>query len=198
MYSYVVIEREYGSGGTEIGEKLAKACNIPCYGKQILEELSDRAGISVEKLEEFEENATSSFLYSLYLMSKMQTGDTDFTDGKGKVYVAEQKIIKEFANEGPAIFLGHCACEALKDRHNVLRIFIHGNLEDKKERIMKNYGIEEKIVESTMKKFDRKRSNYYNANTGERWDNFKNYDVVINSSTMGIDNAVAMLAGIIK
>lgn len=197
MYSYIVIEREYGSAGTEIAEKLAKKCNIPCYGREILEELSKRANVSVDKLEEYEESATGSFLYSLYLMSKVQNGEMDFTDGKGKVYLAEQKIIKEFANEGPAIFLGHCACEALNDRKNVLRVFIHANPEDKKERISREYGIEPKEIESTMKKFDRKRSNYYNANTGKKWDNFRNYDVVINSSTMGVNGAVALLAGII-
>lgn len=197
MYSYIVIEREYGSAGTEIAEKLAKKCNIPCYGREILEELSKRANVSVDKLEEYEESATGSFLYSLYLMSKVQNGEMDFTDGKGKVYLAEQKIIKEFANEGPAIFLGHCAGEALNDRKNVLRVFIHANPEDKKERISREYGIEPKEIESTMKKFDRKRSNYYNANTGKKWDNFRNYDVVINSSTMGVNGAVALLAGII-
>lgn len=197
MYSYIVIEREYGSAGTEIAGKLAEKCNIPCYGREILEELSKRANVSVDKLEEYEESATGSFLYSLYLMSKVQNGEVDFTDGKGKVYLAEQKIIKEFANEGPAVFLGHCAGEALRDRKNVLRVFIHANLDDKKKRISREYGIEPKEIESTMKKFDRKRSNYYNANTGEKWDNFRNYDVVINSSTMGVNGAVELLAGII-
>ena len=113
MYKYVTIEREYGSAGTEIATKLAKECGIPCYGKEILEELSRKAGMSVDKLEQYEEDATGSFLYSLYVMTKVQSGDTDYTDLKGKVYIAEQKIIKEFANEGPAVFLGHCAYEAL-------------------------------------------------------------------------------------
>lgn len=197
MYSYVVIEREYGSAGTEIAKKLAEKCGMPCYGREILEELSRKANVSVDKLEEYEENATSSFLYSIYLMSKVQTGDTDFTDGKGKVYLAEQKIIQEFANKGPAIFLGHCACEALKDRKNVLKIFIHGDVDDKKARIAREYEIEPKAIEGTMKKFDRKRSNYYNANTGNKWDDFRNYDLVINSSTMGINGVVALLAEII-
>ena len=153
--------------------------------------------MSVEKLEQYEEDATGSFLYSLYVMTKVQSGDTDYTDLKGKVYIAEQKIIKEFANEGPAIFLGHCAYEALSDRQNVLRVFIYGDEDDKRERISREYGIADNEIDSTMKKFNKKRSNYYKANTGLRWDDYHNYDVVINSSTIGITNAVSLLKGMI-
>ena len=181
----------------QIATKLAKECKIPCYGREILEELSRKAGMSVEKLEQYEEDATGSFLYSLYVMTKVQSGDTDYTDLKGKVYIAEQKIIKEFANEGPAIFLGHCAYEALSDRQNVLRVFIYGDEDDKRERISREYGIADSEIDSTMKKFNKKRSNYYKANTGLRWDDYHNYDVVINSSTIGINNAVLLLKGMI-
>ena len=180
-----------------MAKKLSKECEIPCYGREILEELSRKAGMSVEKLEQYEEDATGSFLYSLYVMTKVQSGDTDYTDLKGKVYIAEQKIIKEFANEGPAIFLGHCAYEALSDRQNVLRVFIYGDEDDKRERISREYGIADNEIDSTMKKFNKKRSNYYKANTGLRWDDYHNYDVVINSSTIGINNAVSLLKGMI-
>lgn len=94
MYRYVTIEREYGSAGTEIAKKLSKECEIPCYGREILEELSRKAGMSVEKLEQYEEDATGSFLYSLYVMTKVQSGDTDYTDLKVKYILLSRRLLK--------------------------------------------------------------------------------------------------------
>lgn len=197
-YKYVTIEREYGSGGTEIAKELAKKCNISCYGSEILNEISKKFNVSVDKLQEFEENATNSFLYSIYVMGKMSSGEYNFTDNNSNLCFEEQKLIKELAGNGPAIFLGHCASEALSDIKGVLKVFIIGDTESKKTRVINEYGIQEKYVEAVMKKFDKKRSNYYNANTSKKWRDPLNYDVVINSSELGIEGAVNLIKGIIE
>lgn len=196
---YITIEREYGSAGTTIARRLAEECGIPCYGREILEEMSKEQDIPIEKVEKYEEAATNSLLYSLFMMSQTHVGNTgDVLTAEGYVYVAEQETIRKMAKNGPAIFLGHCASEALRESHGVVKIFIRcSDSKEKKQRIMDEYGIAEAEVEATRKRFDKKRSNYYYANTAHKWDDAKNYDIVLDSAALGIDGCVAVLKGLL-
>ena len=105
--NYITIEREYGSGGTKIAKRLSEICSVPCYGREILEEVSHKYGFSVDRIERYEETVTNSFLYSVYLMSKVQAGESNMLAGEGHIYIAEQEIIKKLAANGRGIFLGH-------------------------------------------------------------------------------------------
>jgi len=197
-FKYVTIEREYGSGATEIAKKLSGLTNIPCYGRNILERVSYKYNVSVENIERYEETTTNSFISSLFALSRMQDGSYDMLSTDGKIYIAEQNEIKELANEGPAIFIGRCASEALKDRKNVLKVFILcSNDEEKRERIKTNYGILEKDIDNTKKKIDKRRANYYLANTSKQWKDFSNYDLVLDSSKLGIDGCVFVLKALL-
>ena len=194
----ITIEREYGSGGTKIARLLSEEAGIPCYGHEILEEVSKKYGISVDAIQKYEETATSSFLYSFYVMAKAAAGDADMLTGEGHIYLAEQQMIKHLAMNGPAIFLGHCAAEALKEKGKVIRVFIRcSDHEQKRNRIETEYGIAPADIDSTAKRFDKKRSNYYYANTGKKWDNWGNYDIVLDSSVLGVDGCVAVLKGLL-
>jgi cytidylate kinase len=194
----ITIEREYGSGGTFVARKLAEKCGIACYGREILEEVSKEYNISPESIEQYEETVTNSFLYSILIISRAQAGDPDMLANEGHIYVAEQLMIKKMASRGRAIFLGHCAAEALKDRKGVLRVFIRSSKEDKKKRIMETYDIDEKDVELIRERYDKKRANYFYANTAKTWDDLRNYDIVLDTSTLGIDGCVEMLKGILE
>lgn len=195
--SYITIERQYGSGGTEIARRLAEETGIPCYGREILEEVSAKYHISIDEIEEYEETVQNSFLYSVYVMGKVQSGDGDCLARDGHIYVAEQKVIQELASNGPGIFVGHCASEALKGQSNVVRVFIRcSDDEAKKRRIQEEYGVSAAQTESTRKRFDRKRANYYNANTQQKWNDMSNYDVVLDSGKLGIDGCVKALKGL--
>lgn len=193
---YITIEREYGSGGTLIGKKLAEKCQIPCYGQEILERASERLQISVDEIRKYEEKATNSMLYSLYILCQTQTLNGEMLSSEGKVFVDEQNAIKEFANQGSSIFMGHCACEALKNYNNVIRVYIHADDATKKERIMMDYGIAEVNVSIAEKKNNKRRASYYAANTQKKWNDFHNYDIVLDSSKLGIDGCVNILAGL--
>lgn len=190
---HIAIEREYGSGGTQIARRLAQACGVPCYGREILEEISRRYNVSVERIERYEESTTGSFLYSVLALAKAQTGDSDLLSTEGRVFLEEQKIIRELAAKGLSVFLGHCAAEAFGDDDRVIKVFIRGQAEDKKRRVRKDYGIAENRVEETMRRFDKKRANYYYANTLRRWDDRNNYDIVLDSTALGLDGCVAVL-----
>lgn len=197
--SYIAIERQYGSAGTEIARRLAEETGVPVYGREILEEVSQKYNLSIDKIEKYEETVQNSFLYSVYVMGKVQSGDGDCLARDGHIYVAEQAVIQELASNGPGIFVGHCAGEALKDRSGVVNVFIRCSNEDaKNRRIQDEYGVPASQTESTQKWYDRKRANYYNANTQKKWSDVNNYDIVLDSGKLGIDGCVKILKGLLK
>lgn len=192
-YRYIVMEREYGSGATQIGRRLSEELGIPCYGRQILETVAKSYHVPVEQIEGYEEKATNSFLYSVYLMSRIDSGEENKASVEDNIYLAEQKVIQKMAAPGPCIFIGHCAAQALKKRKDVLRVFIHAQKDVRIERAVQEYGILEADAERVLKKFDKKRSNYYKANNTADWKDFGEYDIILNSGTLGIEGCVEIL-----
>ncbi len=191
---YITIEREYGSGGTAIARRLSEETGIPSYGVEILQAVADRHNVSVDLIEQYEESSHASLLYGLYAMTQAAGGKTDFLSTEGHLFLEEQKQILQKAREGKCVFLGHCASEALKDTEGVVRVFIRNSDEqEKNSRIRDEYQIPENQVEKTRKYYDRKRSNYYNANTKRQWDDMKNYDLVLDSAVLGEDTCVRVL-----
>ena len=195
-HKYITIEREYGSGGTKIARRLAEECSVSCYGQEILEAVSKEHGVSIEEIQKSEENVTNSFLYTIYAIGQIQSGNTSVLTREGKLFVAEQEFIRKSALKGPAIYLGHCASEALSGQ-DVIRVFIRCSDKDiKAKRIEKDYGIPAGECEGIRRRFDNKRCKYYFANTAKKWDDLSNYDIVLDSATLGIDGCVSVLKGI--
>lgn len=196
-YRYITIEREYGSGGTQIGQRLAEKSGIPCYGKEILEAVSKKMDVSVDQIQKYEETVNSSFLYTAFMIGQVQEGNADMLSKEGHIFVAEQKEIQHLAAAGSAIFVGHCASEALKDK-KILNVFIRcSSEEEKKKRIAEDYGIHLNNVETTCKRYDNKRGKYYFANTMKKWNDLKNYDLILDSAKLGIDGCVDILNSIL-
>ena len=195
---YVTIEREYASGGTEIAKKLSEKFNIPVYGREILEIAAENQNLSVEHLERYEESVSNSFLYSLFVMNQLNAGSSDILPTESKLYIEEHNTIIALADKGPGIFVGHCASEALKERNDVLQVVIRADEDFKIQRAIKEYGIEEKNALSVCKRYNKKRANYYSFNTSKKWDDMRNYDIVLDSSTIGIDGCVEVIASLIK
>lgn len=197
-YSYVTIEREYGSGGTEIGKLLAAECGIAFYGREILEEVAKRLNTTVDRIERYEETTTNSLMYSVLMMSHISSGNSSMLSGEDRIFLEEQTAIQSMAHNGPAVFMGHCAVKALEGRRGVLRVFIHALPQDKKMRAQEQYHIAPERAEDTMKKFDKKRGNYYYANTGKQWTDADNYDIILNSSRLGTDGCVKVLKKLMR
>lgn len=191
--NYIAIEREYGCGGTQIARRLAKETGIPCYGQEILEAVSRKNHVPVESIQHYEETVSGSFLYTVFVMSQSRSGDPDMLTKEGHIFLDEQREIERLASEGPAIFLGHCAAEALKDYPGVIRVFIRAGREAKRKRVIEEYRVPEEKADSVRKRFDNKRSRYYYANTARKWTNPENYDLILDSSTLGIEGCVNIL-----
>jgi hypothetical protein len=195
---YLAIEREYGSGGTEIARRVGSATGIPCYGKEIVEITAKKLNRSVEEIERYEENVTGSFMYTMYMMAQAHSGSFDMLTEDGQIFIAEQEEIQKLAKQGSAIFLGHCASEALREEAGVVKVFIRcSDSAQKRERIIKDYGIDKAEVDYIREHFDKKRSNYYYANTKCKWKDFSSYDIVLDSATLGIDGCAVILGGLL-
>lgn len=185
-YRYVVIEREYGSGGTRIGELLSERTGMPCYGSEILKGVSDKLQIPISDIEQYEENTTNSFLYSLYALGRISGESSDLLSNENRIFLEEQKLIREYAMQGAAIFVGRCAAAAL-DEGGVLTVFIHADRESRKRRAVEEYGVSGKMADSVVAKYDKKRRNFYSVNTGKKWSDWNNYDMVLDSGKLGLE-----------
>ncbi len=193
---YITIEREFGSGGSKIAAEVSKKCGIPSYGREIMEMVAKEQDVSVKDLEEYEESVSGSFLYSMFVMTQSQTGDPDLLSPEAKLYVAETRVIRNLAQQGPGIFVGHCAAEALKNMDGVLRVFICANEEDKERRATEDYGIPANQVVCVCRKFNRRRANYYSFCTRKKWNDMDNYDLVLDSTKLGIEGCASALSAL--
>ena len=191
-YDYIVIEREYGSGGTEIGKALSEKINIPCYGSEILDGVSQKLHIPISDIQKYEESTTNSFLYSIYAIGKMNEGTEHLLSKENQIFLEEQNLIKSYAMQGPAIFVGRCAASALESKR-VLKVFIQADAESRRQRAVKEYGIPANMADGTMAKFDKKRRNYYLVNTGKKWKDWSNYDMILDSGKLGIPACVRVI-----
>lgn len=195
MKTIITIGRQYGSGGREIGQKLAKAYDIPYYDKELLKVAAKESGLCEELFENFDERPTTSFLYSLVMDPYALGYNASSFDLplNHKVFLAAFDAIKSIADKGPCVIVGRCADYALSDYENAMHVFIHGETEDKLKRITEVYGVPEDKAKDFMIKTDKQRASYYNYYTSKKWGDLKSYDFTINSSCFGVDGTVEMI-----
>lgn len=191
----VTIGREYGSGGREIGEKLAEKLKVPIYDKEIITESVKRSGFCQEIFETYDEHSTPSLLYSLAMGSFVIDQQISLPD---QIFLEQFKTIRNLADKGSCIFIGRCADYVLEEKDNLISIFIKGNEEDKIARIMERNNLSEEEAIKKMNKIDKARKSYYERYTCKKWGDTNSYDVTLNSSTFGIDRIVEFLFNMIK
>lgn len=206
MKTILTIGRQYGSGGREIGQKLADHYGIKCYDRDLVAHVAKDSGFCKEIIQREDERPTSSFLYNL-VMDTYSFGHgaaAAFTDMplSQKVFLAQFETIKSLAEDGPCIFIGRCADEALSERNDVISVFIHASEEFRAGRV-RNYP-EYKDQEQSGKKItdfiariDRQRQSYYNYYASGKWGRADTYDMSIDSSLLGIDGTVKLLTQLI-
>ena len=192
----ITIGREFGSGGCEIGHKLAEKLGIKCYDKDMLDLAAKESGICEEIFESHDEKPTSSFLYSLVMdtYSMGYSGNT-YTDMpiNHKVFLAQFDAIKKIADEGPCVLVGRCADYALADYKNCINLFIFGDDDVKTKRIMARYDLTEAKAKEMITKKDKQRQSYYNYYSSKKWGRADSYDLCINSSILGIEGTVKLI-----
>lgn len=201
MKTIITIGRQFGSGGREIGEKLAEYFQIKCYDKELLTRAAKESGICEEMIEVHDERPTNSFLYNL-VMDTYSFGynASSFSDMpiSHKVFLAQFDTIKKIADEGPCVIVGRCADYALSDYDNCLSIFIHANEDAKIQRLMKKYDVTAQKAKEMMNKKDKQRQSYYNYYSTHKWGRSDTYDLSVDSSVLGIEGTVNLLIQFIE
>lgn len=196
MNTIITIGRQFGSGGREIGLKVAEALGIPCYDKELLTRAAKESGFCEEMLINHDERPTNSFLYNL-VMDTYSFGynSNSYSDMpiSHKVFLAQFDTIKKIGSEGPCVIVGRCADYALADYDNVVNLFIFGDEECRIKRIMERYNLNEAKAKDMINKKDKQRQSYYNYYSSKKWGRSDSYDLCINSSKLGIEGSVKLI-----
>ncbi len=193
----ITIGRQYGSGGREIGEKLAKELNIPFYDKELVEMAAKKSDISAEVFQQVDEKATNSFLYSLVTGNSMRGINSPVyyeMPINDKLFIAQADIIKNVAREGSCVIVGRCADYILEDIDvPTLNVFIYASLEKRIERISRIYELTSSKAKDAINKTEKRRRTYYNYYSSQEWGKMTNYDLCISTDTVGSDGAVQLI-----
>lgn len=198
MYKIITMEREFASGGNEIGRKVAKRAGIGLYDRNILVEAAKRLEIPPVYIEDLEETAPGSIIFNL---SKTAIGgnkkDNPNVPMSEKLFLEEKKIIEEIVEKQNCVIVGRGASFILKDRADCLKVFVHASDDFRIHRAVETEKIAEAEAKNFLRKSDKRRSSFYNTHTGWKWGDMSKFDLCLDSSSLGIDLCVDILAGII-
>ena len=198
----VTIARQYGSGGREVGEKLAKEMNMAYHDKSLIKLAAEKSGMSLEVLQNADEKATPSLLYAVAMGSAgimpFNFGTLYETPLNDKLFAYQSGIIKEEAEKGPSIFVGRCADFVLEGYPKLVRVFIYADLDKRASTIAARKGIEVGEARNIAIKTDKRRASYYNYYTSRKWGRIENYDIMIDTTKIGSDGAVKVIEEYIK
>lgn len=195
----ITICREFGSGGKYIGEKLAQELNMKLYDKEILSKVSDESGIDLNILEQVDEKQEQSFWYtfatSLYETAESIDPMNQKLPSNERLFIKQTRVIEDIADKEDCIIIGRCSNIILKNKPNVFNIFVYSsNLEFKIQRKIKYSDIKDRNeVEELIHKTDLEREKYYNYFTGKKWGDREDYDLMIDTSKIGVDNTVELI-----
>ena len=191
------IGREFGSGGREVGEKLAAKLGIKLYDKELLQQAAKDSGFCEEIFENHDEKQTNSFLYSLVMDTYSVSGYSaaPFLDMplNHKVFLAQFETIKKIAEKESCVIVGRCADYALSDNPNCINVFIHADLDVRIKNVSRNLNITENKARDIINKTDKQRASYYNYYTSKKWGDSKSYNLSLDAGKLGTDNCVEMI-----
>ena len=198
----ITIARQFGSGGREIGERVAKILGIPLIDKELIKDAAASGELSEEIIKSSDESAANSLLYTLAMGSNV-LGTTIHFGYKmpinDKLFILQSEAIKNYAANCSCVIIGRCADYVLRDEPSLFRIFIYGDLDHRQERVKERHPeLKSSQVIDVINKTDKRRASYYNFYTGNKWGKYDNYDMAINSSTFGIEETAELIAASVK
>ncbi len=198
----ITIARQYGSGGREIGERVAELLGIPLYDKQLITDAAAKGSLNEEVIRSADESAANSLLYTLAMGSNHYGAAMHFgykMPLNDKLFILQSEVIKEYAERGSCVIIGRCADYVLRDDHDVFRLFIYGDLEHRQQRVKERHPeVKPTQVIDIINKTDKRRASYYNFYTGIKWGRYDNYDMAVNSSTLGIEGTAQLICAAIR
>lgn len=189
-HTIITIAREYGSGGRYVGKLIADKLGIKFYDKEIIEKLAEETGLSKEYIENNEEKR-----------NKLDTFNNGYYFGlnnSDELFLKESELIKELASKQSCVIIGRCADFILKDRDDVTKVFIYSNMKNKIKRATEIYGLDTEKAEKEINRINKLRANHYKYYTENEWNHNSNYDICINSDTLGVEKSAELICELIK
>lgn len=194
----ITISREFGSGGRSIGREVANRLGIPFYDKELVDQIAVESGFSPKYIEEHGEHAPSASRLSYAFSHQGVPGFMNGMSTADFLWSIQCSVILQLAEQGPCVIVGRNADYILKDRKDCLDVFIHADMDFRADRIVRLYGESEKSPEARLHEKDKRRKVNYQHYTGRTWGQANNYDLCLNSATLGIDNCVDLIVAIAK
>ena len=196
----ITIARQFGSGGHQVGKRLAELLDIPVYDKELIMLAAEKSGYHPDVLSKADEKAAGSLLYTLAIGSSRFGGfsgnyDIPIND---KLFIVQNEIIQEVASKGQCVIVGRCGDYALRNFENKLSFFIYSDEAMRVGRIVESRGISESEAKSLIAKEDKKRAGYYNFYTGQKWGSMERYSASFNTAVLGIEGTAELIASIVR
>ena len=195
----LAIEREFGSGGREIGMRVAEAAGIPYYDGELIVKAAEEQGVSLDLLKEYDEQHSGKIIYDIALLANYNQANNSQQSNIYELLYGIQNTIEKLERKGPAVFIGRCSTEILRQNPMVVRAYIYSSDEEKKKRrLVKTENIAETKVKKMMEKIDRQRRNYFKFWTQKDWADRRNYDLELNTATFSMEECAELLLWLMK
>lgn len=192
-YSIITINREFESRGSEIAQEVAKRLHLPYVDKFLITESAQKSGFSVEKIEATDEKLASRFEYSQAEAGHYYSTSDSPMPTNDQIAQVQFELIRELAQEGPCLIVGRCANHLLRDRDDVLDVFIHAGRDGRVQRTMESLQLSERSAVRLLRRTDKARKAYYKNYTGMDWNDPNSYHMVVNSDKLGFEACVDLI-----
>ena len=194
----ITISRQFGSGGRTVGRLVAEKLGIPFYDKELVEQVALESGFAPKFVEENGEHSPGKSLFSYAFAPQGVPGVMNGLSTADFLWNIQCGVILQLADQGPCVIVGRNADYILKDRDDVLHVYIHADMDFRADRIVRLYGESEKSPEARLKEKDKRRMVNYQHYTGRSWGASENYDLCINTAQIGVEKAAELILSLIN
>lgn len=194
----ITISRQFGSGGRTIGREVAKKLGIPFYDKELVEQIALESGFAPKFVEEHGEHAPGKSRLAYAFANQGVPGVMNGLSTADFLWSIQCSVIQQLAEKGPCVIVGRNADYILKDRKDVLDVYIHADMDQRADRIVRLYGESEKSPEARLQEKDKRRQINYQHYTGQTWGHAENYDICLDSGALGIETCVDLIVSLCK
>ncbi len=198
MSKIITISRQFGSGGRTVGRMVAQELGIPFYDKELVEQIAVESGFAPNFIEENGEHSPGKSILSYAFAPQGVPGVMNGLSTADFLWNIQCSAILQLAEKGPCVIVGRNADYILKDRKDCLHAFIYADLPFRADRIVRLYGESEKSPQARLQQKDKRRSNNYQHYTGRTWGAAENYDLCLNTGTLGIEKAAQIIASMAR
>ena len=198
MKNIITISREFGSGGRSLGKQLAEKLGWKYYDKELVKQVAEKTGFDPAYIEDVGEHSATKSPFSYFFSTPGTPGVMNGMSAADFLWIMQRNVILNLVKEGPCVIVGRCADFILRDRDDVLNVFVHAPIPYRAERIVRLYGEFDKSPEQRLKEKDKRRANNYKHYTEQVWGASQNYHLSLDTSVIPIEKCVEIIEDLVK